>query len=153
MTAPQNFSLGTKGTDLQFTASTSAFASIAQIKSIDGPGMKVGTRDVTTLQSTAGEFLPSIGKAQELSGTMVYTPKDANVVLFASRTTTLSSVFSASGLAGLDEFKIIMPTTTMFFRFYGFVTSFVPKGGDEEGTWMADFSIQPSGSITYPTTA
>ena len=35
--------------------------------------------------------------------------------------------------------------------FNGFITEFTPRGGDEEGTWMADFAIQASSTITYPT--
>jgi len=139
---------GVKGTDLQFTAtSTSAFVSVGQVRSIDAPGMKVGKRNATHLLSPIKKYRATMGDPQELRGTLIYDPSDDGVKGLQSRCTTPSTLNSNEG----DSFKIILPTTTKVFAFNGFITEFTPRGGDEEGTWMADFAIQASSTIVYPT--
>ena len=138
-------SYAVKGTDLQVSIN-STYTSIGQIVSVDAPGMKVGKRDVTHLLSATKEYEPTIGDPQEFKGTILYNPSDPGVVFIQTRCTTPSTV------AGGDAFKVIFPSTAKNFAFTGFFTEFTPKGGDVEGSWMADFAIQPSRAITYPTT-
>jgi hypothetical protein len=142
-----------KGTVLQFTSASTAFVAVGQIKSIDqAPGFKMGQRDATHLGSAIGEPRPTIGRPQVISGTMVYSNKDDAARVAATRVVTPSTIFdTALGTPGLDEFKIILPTTTLFWRNYGFFTDWTPTGGDEEGTWMAKFEIQLASTVTAPT--
>lgn len=134
-------SYGVKGTTLKINSTL-----VGQIVTIDGPGMKVGKRDVTHLTSATKEYEATIGDPQEFKGTVLYHPGDDGVVLIQSRVTTPSTA------AGGDTITVIFPTTTKTFSFSGFFTEFTPKGGDVEAGWMADFAIQPSRAITYPTT-
>jgi len=142
-----------KSTALQFTSATTAFVAVGQIKSIDQvAGIKMGTRDATHLGSSIGEPRPTLGRPQPMSGTLVYSNKDDAARVAQTRTVTLSTIFdTALGVMGLDEFKIILPTTTLFWRFHGYWSEFTPTGGDEEGTWMAKWEIQVCTTITCPT--
>ncbi len=139
---------GVKGTVLQITTSgsTTGFTAVGQIQSINAPGMKVGTRDVTHLLSATKEYEATIGDPQEFSGTLLADFSDAGAVLMQQRTTTPSTVL------GGDTFKVILPTTTKLFQFQGVVTDFTPVGGDVEGTWLVNFAVRPTRAITYPTT-
>lgn len=119
---------------------------VGQVTTIDGPGMKVGKRDVTHLASATKEYEATIGDPQEFKGAVLYHPGDDGIALLQSRCTTPSTV------PGGDTFTIVFPTTTKTFSFQGIVTEFTPKGGDVEAGWMADFGIQPTRAITYPTT-
>lgn len=139
---------GVKGTVLSFTVggSTVTFTAVAQIRSIDGPGMTMNTREVTHLGSATKEYEATIGDPQEFKLSILYDASDPGAVALQSRCTTPSTVL------GGDTFKVIFPTTTKLFQFQGVVTEFSPKGGDVEGTWMADVGIRPTRAITYPTT-
>ena len=139
---------GVKGTVLQITTSgsTTAFTAVGQIRSIDAPGMTMSTREVTHLGSATKEYEATIGDPQEFKLSILYDATDAGAVICQARCTTPSTVL------GGDTFKIIWPTTTKLFQFQGVVTEFAPKGGDVEGTWMADVGIRPTRAITYPTT-
>ena len=141
-------SYAVKGTDLQITTagSTSSFTSVGQIVSVDAPGMKVGKRDVTHLLSATKEYESTIGDPQEFKGTVLYNPSDAGAGIMQARMTTPSTI------VGGDTFKVIFQTTTKLYQFQGIVTEWTPKGGDVEGSWMADFAIQPSRAIVYPAT-
>lgn len=140
---------GVKGTVLQFTAaSTSAYQVVGQVKTIDAPGMKVGKRNATHLGSSIKAYRATMGDPQEMRGTLVYDPSDAGIAAIQTRCTSPSSFNSNLG----DNFQIVLPTTTKVFSFVGFFIEFTPRGGDEEGTWMADFAIQAASTITYPTT-
>lgn len=146
-----------KGTQLYITTagSTSAFTQIGQITSIDAPGFKVGKRDVTHLESVTKEYEPTIGDPQEFKGTLLYNPLDAGIGIVQQRAMTVyqSTVSGSSMVAGGDTFKIVFPTTTKVIQFQGFITEFTPKGGDVEAGFTADFGIQPSRVVTWPTTA
>lgn len=139
---------GVKGTVLQITSSgsTSSFTAVGQIRSIDAPGMTMSTRDVTHLLSVTKEYEATIGDPQEFKLSILYDASDPGAVACQLRTTTPSTIL------GGDTFKIVWPTTTKVFQFQGVVTEFSPKGGDVEGTWMADVGIRPTRAITYPTT-
>lgn len=149
-------SYAAKGTELQITTagSTLAFTVVGQVVSIDAPGMKVGKRDVTHLGSVTKEYEATIGDPQEFKGTLLYHPGDAGAVIFQGRVTTVAqtTVAGSSLVVGGDTFKVVFPTTTKLFQFQGVVTEFTPKGGDVEAGWMADFAIQPTRAIVYPTT-
>lgn len=134
-------SYASKGTTLKIGSTV-----VGQLVSVDAPGMKVGKRDVTHLTSVTKEYESTIGDPQEFKGSVLYNPADDGIALLQTRCTTPSTV------AGGDTFTIVFPTTTKTFSFQGFVTEFTPKGGDVEAGWMADFAVQPSRAITYPTT-
>lgn len=138
---------GVKGTVLQITTtgSTTGFTSVGQIRSIDGPGMTVGTRDVTHLESATKEYEGTIGDPQEFKLSVIYDSSDAGMVILHARTITPSTVL------GGDTFKIVFPTTTKIVQFQGVVTECSLKGGDVEGTWMADVGVRPTRAVTYPT--
>lgn len=137
---------GVKGATLYMTGPTTAFVQVGQVQTLDAPGMKVGKRDVTHLLSATKEYEVTIGDPQEFKFTAIYDVQDAGATLIQSRMTTPSTII------GGDTFKVVMPTTTRFFQFQGNVSEWTLKGGDVEGTWMADGAIQPTRAITYPTT-
>lgn len=136
---------GVKGTVLQVSIS-STYTAVGQVRSIDAPGMTMNTREVTHLLSATKEYEATIGDPQEFKLSVLFDNVDQAQNLLLQRTTTPSTVL------GGDSFRIVFPTTTKFFQFQGVVTEFSPKGGDVEGTWMADIGIRPTRAITYPTT-
>ncbi len=136
---------GVKGTVLQVSIA-STYTSVGQIRSIDGPGMTMNTREVTRLLSATKEYEATIGDPQEFKLSVLFDNVDQAQDLLLERCTTPSTVL------GGDTFRIVFPTTTKFFQFQGVVTEFSPKGGDVEGTWIADVGIRPTRAITYPTT-
>ena len=84
-------------------------------------------------------------------GTLVWSNKDDVARIARGRLSVPSTIFDSTGFVGCDEFKLIAPTTTLFWRHMGFFTKFDIKGGDEQGTWMADFAIQVASTIVEPT--
>lgn len=136
---------GVKGTLLQVSIS-STFTAVGQVRSLDAPGMTMNTREVTHLLSTTKEYEATIGDPQEFKLSVLFDNIDQAQNLLLQRTTTPSTVL------GGDTFKVVFPTTTKFFQFQAVVTEFSPKGGDVEGTWMADIGLRPTRAITYPTT-
>ena len=139
---------GVKGTVLKMTLTggSTTLTAVAQVRSIDGPGMTMNTREVTHLTSATKEYEATIGDPQEFKLSLLYDASDPGAVGLQTRTTTPSTVL------GGDTFAVIFPTTTKFFLFQGVVTEFSPKGGDVEGTWIADVGIRATRAITYPTT-
>jgi hypothetical protein len=139
---------GVKGSVLKVTLSSASttLTAVGQIRSIDAPGMTMNTREVTHLTSATKEYEATIGDPQEFKLSLLYDASDAGAVRLQALTTTPSTVL------GGETFAIVYPTTTKFFLFQGVVTEFSPKGGDVEGTWMADVGIRPTRAITYPTT-
>jgi hypothetical protein len=136
---------GVKGSVLQVTIGTT-YTAVGQIRSLDAPGMTMNTREVTHLTSATKEYEATIGDPQELKLSLLYDATDQGAVYMQTLTTTPSTIL------GGQSFKIIFPTTTKFFGFQGVVTEFSPKGGDVEGTWIADVGIRATRAITYPTT-
>lgn len=149
-------SYAVKGTELYITTagSTSAFTLVGQVQSLDGPGMKVGRRDVTHLGSVTKEYEPTVGDPQEFKGTLLYNPNDDGVKIMQQRANSVyqSTTAGSSMVSGGDTFKLVFPTTTKVPSFQGFVSEFTLLGGDIEGGWTASFGIQPTRAITYPTT-
>ncbi len=139
---------GVKGTDLQFTITpgSSVLTSVGQVINIDGPPMKMGKRDATHLLSATKEYESTIGDPGEYNCTLLYDAANPAAIAFINRVTTPTTV------QGGDDIKVIFPSTTRFFKHQGFVSAATPKGGDVEGTWMMDCSVQVTRAITYPTT-
>lgn len=137
---------GVKGTQLQISIASS-YTAVGQLQMTDAPPMKMGTRDVTHLGSTVKECEATIGDPQEFKATLIYDPTNQAARLLETRVTTPSTVL------GGDSFKVVLPTTTKYWDFQAIVTEFTPKGGDVEGTWMAEIGLKASRAITLPTTS
>jgi hypothetical protein len=143
MPTPSVTSLPGKGWDLQIAASGST-ATVGGVKSVSGPGGKMGTRDVTHLLSTMKEYAPTIGDGGQMTADVMYNPSDAQHVILQG----LLSSHPSTGIA----VKFIGPTTTKFFSFNAIMTAMDISGHDVEGTVMAKFGFQVNGAITFPTT-
>lgn len=134
---------GVKGFDLQITIASS-LTSVGQLVTIDPPGYKIGKRDTTTLASTAKQYEQTIADPQEISGTLIYDPTNPAVGYLQT--------WAITPVAGGVACKIVASTTTKAWTFNAQLSNFSFKGGGVEDTLMAEISLQPTGSLTFPTT-
>lgn len=131
-------------TDAPTSANTragAAYAEVANVANIGGPGLALDTEDVTTHDSTSGweEVVGTILRSGELSLELVYDPAAA-------------TAGATSGLVYLMEerilafFKLTFPDTTEW-SFRGYVSGFEP-GAPADGALTASVTIKVSGVPT-----
>lgn len=116
---------------------------IAEVKSISGPGLSLDVQDVTSLSSTNGwkEFLPTLLECGEITLNINFLPADSTqgassglIKDMVDRTaSTYSIVFSDSG------------STTWSFSAY--VTKFQPSAA-VGGVLSATVTLRPTGKPT-----
>jgi hypothetical protein len=118
-----------------------ASATIAQVKSIGGPGMALDTEDVTTHDSTEAweEVVATVLRTGEISLEIVYDPGGAT----HSATAGLLDYKEKRKLA---YFVITWPDTTAW-AFDGYVTGFEPSA-EHDGALTADVTIKITGKPT-----
>ena len=145
MAVPTALSMGGKGCDFQIAVSSTAVnatTSIGGVKSIKGPGIKVGTRDVTTLLSTWKEVAATIPDAGPITLSIMYD----------NTSSTLGAIQAALASQTLNGCKLIFPTTTRFMTFLAVITGYDVSGIEVEGTVMVDLGLQITGPIAFPVT-
>lgn len=143
MPVPTATNIAGKGCDLQLSIS-STYTSIAGVKSISGPGIKIGTRDVTSLLSSWMESAPTIPDGGELTVSIMYD----NTSDTQKQIQTLIATPPSTG----SLWKIFLPTTTKYFGFNAHITGFAISGMEVEGTVMAELGLKVNGAMTFPTT-
>lgn len=120
--------------------SAASYSSIALIVSIDGPSREVGTRETTTLVSSAKTFAPTIFDGGEVSGKLLYDPKGGTQVSLETLLTTPSLAKWQMVFADTNG-----PTTGAFD---GVLTKLGPTGIEVESNLEAEFTIKVSGAVT-----
>jgi predicted secreted protein len=118
-------------------SSAGAWEKLAEIRSIDGPGMSRETIDVTTLDTTGGyrEFIASLRDAGTISFTMNFTRAAYELMKQDFEDNTVKN------------YEIVLPdedTTTLEFE--GLVTE-LPLSIEVDGAIQADITIKISGKV------
>ena len=125
------------GTLLKATIS-STLTTIGMRVSIGGPDMSVNVKDVSHLDSTHVEKLPTIPDSGTLSLSMFYDPTDStDTFLFGLSQTPAVTVFAL----------IIASGTPATFTFSGILTKFSPNGMEVDGYIGADVTIDITGAV------
>lgn len=84
---------------------------LAQLRSINGPGMSFGDVDTTCMDSTTNyrTFVPALGDAGEVTLTMAYDPTAASHKVLAraaqNRTTKVWTIYHGSSAGDTDTFS------------------------------------------------
>jgi len=122
----------------RWNSATGSWESIAQIKSISGPGMSRGTSDTTALDTTGGykTFIAAFRDPGTVSLTMNFT-RD-----------TYEQMKDDFEDDNAQNYEIVLPddeTTTLEFE--GLVTE-LPLSVPTDGVITADVTIKVSGAVT-----
>ena len=118
------------------------YTTIAQVISLDGPSREVGTRETTTLSSTAKTYAPTIPDSGEVSGQLAYDPKGTSHTILEGLIKTPVAD---------QEWEIAFADATngpTMAQFLGILTKFAPTGIEVEANLLADFTIKVSGLVT-----
>ena len=130
-----------KGSQLQLDIAT-VYTKIAQVVSLDGPGLSVATADSTDLDSTGFEFCPTLTDSGSVSGELKYDPGQ----------TTHQSLQTLILNPSVESWKIILTDTgTTEIQFDGVLDEFQPTGITADGLVKASFNIKINGSVTFVT--
>lgn len=123
-------------------ATPTVFTTIAEIKSIAGPGGASTTLDTTTLSSTAKEFVPGLKDNGEVSLSLNFVPGDTGQQQMIDDQENLEMAI----------YKITYsdkrPTGGTTATFNGYVTNFSPTIG-VDALSTADVSIRVSGGVEW----
>lgn len=117
----------------------SAYETIPNVVSFQGPGGQAPVIDITTMASSAKEKLMGLPDEGQLSLNILYNPDDTvHVALRADRASRARK-----------QFKITFTDTApaMAWTFYGYVTQFNVKGGVNQAV-EASVTIEIDGVIT-----
>lgn len=122
----------------RWNSSSGEWESIAQVKSINGPGMSRGTSDTTTLDTVGGykTFVAAFRDPGTISLTMNFTR------------TTYEQMKDDFEDDNAQNYEIVLPddeTTTLEFE--GLVTE-LPLAVPTDGVITADVTIKVSGAVT-----
>ncbi len=125
------------GTLLKVTIS-SVLTTVAQRVSIGGPDQSVGVKDVTTLDDTHVQKLPTISDSGQMNLTIFYDPTDSvHTFLFGLAQSPASVVWA-----------LVVPTgTPATFTFTAILTKFSANGMEVDGYLGADITLDISGAI------
>lgn len=117
-------------------------ATIAQVKNISGPGLKLDTEDVTTHDSTGGweEVVGTILRSGEVKLELVYDPQAATHKYAAN------GLLSDLSLRTATTYSLVFPDTTTW-TFSGLVTGFEPEAA-HDGALKASVTIKVTGQPT-----
>ncbi len=121
---------------------TPTFVTIAEIKSISGPGGASTTLDTTTLSSTAKEFVPGLKDNGEVSLSVNFVPGDAGQQQMIDDQENLT--MAVYRITYADK----KPTGGTTATFNAYVTNFSPSIG-VDALSTADVSLRVSGGVTW----
>jgi hypothetical protein len=123
---------------------TEVFTTVAEVTSITGPSLQLGTQDVTS-HSSAGtfrEFQATLIDPGEVTFTIWYDPNEAT---HGAATGLIKDMLDRT----LRNFKLEMPTTpTVTASFAAFVTT-APLSFPIDGAMEADVTLKISGPVTF----
>lgn len=119
------------------TTSAGTFEDIAEVLSIDGPGMSRENIDVTNLDSAGGyrEYIPGFRDGGTISLSMNFTKE------------TYATMFGDYESDEKRFYKIVLPAANGTISFEGFVTE-CPLSISPDSQITADVTIQISGKPT-----
>ncbi len=125
-----------------FARTTAPAATIASVKSIVGPGLKLDTEDVTTHDSTSGweEAVGTILRSGEVKLELIYDPATATHK-YAS-----GGLIYAMTLRTAVGYSLTFPDSTIW-TFNAFVTAFEPSA-PHEGALTATCTLKITGVPT-----
>lgn len=133
-----------KGTQLKHGVGTgpTVYTSIAQRTKINGPDGKVGSVDVTDLDSAAKEYRPTLYDGGEVSMDIWYDPT----------TTTHKLLTGLLTAPTVDKWEITFADAAATpVTFDAFLTEFTPGGMEPEGYLMASIKLKITGAPIWPT--
>lgn len=131
------------GTVLQLSIAT-VLTPIAQVVTVEGPEMSMGTVETTHLGSTAKTKRTTIFDGGKVSATVEYDPNGT------THTALEALIHTAKGTP--DSWKLVYAdgkTTPANHAFSGYLTSFKPTGIEVEGVLQAEIEIEISGAVTF----
>lgn len=109
---------------------------IGQVKKITPPPMKMGTVEVTDLDSIGKEYLATILDGGEPKLSILWDP---------ATHTTLYTTFKAGTLS---TFQIVLANSGGTFNFSAIITEFPMAELDPETVDMIDLTLRTSGDVT-----
>ena len=123
----------------------STYTTIAQVRDIEGPGLKLDTVEVTSRDSAKWrKRIAGLKDGGTVTFEIVYDPDDGTHS--ATTTTTGVAYFLLQGTSRL--FQLVLPDTSpQTIAFTAFVVSFKPKE-PMEGALTADVELQITGAVT-----
>lgn len=128
-----------KGTTLK-----QASTQIADVVSISGPSVTVGTVETTHLGSAWKEHLPTIPELGEVSMTIEYNPTTA----------THATLYSTMVNRTVAEYTITFSNAEFStWTFNAYITGFNVSGIEVEGLVTAELTFKPTGAPTVTSNA
>lgn len=123
------------GTTLSVNSSTPA-----SVTKIDGPGISMGTVEVTHLGSTMKEYLPTIADGGDIVFTILYDRTE-------STHQDLETLVTDGDVVPCVVTYTRMSSKTISFN--GIVTNFKVGGVEPEGVVSADVTIKITSALTF----
>ena len=123
-------------------ATPTVFSTLAEIKSIAGPGGASNMLDTTTLSSVAMEFVPGLKDNGEVSLGVNFVPGDeAQQQMLDDQENQRMAIYKIT-------YSDKKPTGGTTATFNGYVTNFAPSVG-VNALSTADVTIKVSGGVTW----
>lgn len=145
MTATVHPGLGAQLEYGGLTSGSATYTVIAQVVSLDGPSLEMGTAETTNLASTVKTYRPTLPDGGELSGTIQYDPT-AHATLSALMLTNAAQAQPSTSEPGGCYWRLTFNDLATFpgtqVTFTGILTKFQPKGMEAESNLEADFTIK-----------
>ena len=117
----------------------SSYTNVAQVESLDGPGLGVRFVDSTNLDSTDAEkIVTGLREGRPCSGSIQYDPEDASHAI-------LIGLYTTPAIASWRLTFVNASASTLTFS--GILEGFEPTGIEVDGKLMADFNIEITGQI------
>lgn len=133
--------LVSQGTLIQVQDEVGTFINIACVRDFNGPNISRGEIDVTTLCSTAKEYIPDLKDNGDFSVTAFYSPRNKAQRLLMNALDEVDS----------KRFRVVLPDDGMgntSFEFDAFVKSF-PISGAQSQAISANLGLRITGDIEW----
>jgi len=124
------------------TTTTETFTTVAEVRDISGPGLSVGTADVSAHDGAGWrEFVATLKDAGEVTFTLNFVPGNATQSYSAGLIKNLVD-------KTLRNFQLVFPTASpTTWTFAAYVTNFEPSA-PVDGELSADVTLKISGAPT-----
>jgi hypothetical protein len=114
-------------------------ANIGEVKSFNGPGGQASEIDVTTLESTAKEFLMGLQDEGEISLEVNFDPSDVGQTFCRNARTNQTR----------NAYRITLPNTPATrLDFLAFCKGFSLSGGVDD-VWKASLTLRVTGAVAF----
>lgn len=128
-----------QGATLKMTIS-STLTALAQVVEIDGPGMEVGTKEITNLGDTVKKYRAQLPDGGEINATIEYDYADATHAFLATTVGTWPQAAVACEVNFTASHKA---------AFSAVLTKFAPKGMNTEDNLEADITLKVTGAVVW----